>query len=243
MDKIDRFKGEYSWLSNMASCKPFIIKGIEYNSVENWYQASKTHNLGIKQRMAKMNPYEAKNYGSVISKRPDWDSVKLEVMKLGIDYKFNQDNFKNLLINTGSAELIEGNYHGDKFWGVDLRTNKGSNHLGNMIEGKRIAIYEEIEKWDFTITRYPLIKSILDKQDYKHHDKAVILWLQDLFITANPNFALVEGELERLSIEDLEKVSKGFHSLVPISKLLEQMVTLIPKFVEKNVSKNVNIFG
>ena len=62
MDKIDKFKGEYSWLSNMASCKPFIVKGITYNSVENWYQASKTHNVGIKDKISKMNPYEVLPY-------------------------------------------------------------------------------------------------------------------------------------------------------------------------------------
>lgn len=242
MDKIDSFKGEYSWLSNMASCKPFMIKGIEYNSVENWYQASKTHNLGVKQRMAKMNPYQVKEYGGVISKRSDWEQVKIEVMQVGIDYKFSQPNFKNLLINTGTAEIVEGNFHGDTFWGVDNRTGKGHNHLGKMIEMKRIEIFEELDKNEYKIIRYPHIKKLLDIQDYKHHDKAVIIWLQELFITANPQFAMVESELAKMSVEDFEKVGKGFHDLVPISSVLEQMVTFIPKFVEKNVSKEVNIF-
>lgn len=242
MDKIDRFKGEYSWLSNMASCKPFIVKGITYNSVENWYQASKTHNVGIKDKISKMNPYDSKNYGGIIGKRADWSKVKKEVMKVGIDYKFNQDNFKNLLLNTGNIELIEGNYHGDTYWGVDLRTSQGKNELGQMIMNKRIEIFEEIEKWDFEIIRYPLIKKLLDMQDYKHHDTAVILWLQDLFLSANPNYALVEKELEKLSSEDFEKVGKGFHELVPISKTLETMVKHIPVFVETNVSKQLTIF-
>lgn len=69
---INRFKGEYNWLSNMASCKPFIVQGITYNSVENFYQASKTQNVGIKLKMSKMNPFEARNYGQAITKRNDW---------------------------------------------------------------------------------------------------------------------------------------------------------------------------
>jgi predicted NAD-dependent protein-ADP-ribosyltransferase YbiA (DUF1768 family) len=46
-----------------------------------------------------------------------------------------RDNFilRRQLILTGNEQLIEGNNWGDTFWGVDLRTGKGDNHLGKIL--------------------------------------------------------------------------------------------------------------
>ena len=43
------------------------------------------------------------------------------------------DTVRQALIDTGDQELIEGNWWGDRFWGVDLKTNQGQNHLGMLL--------------------------------------------------------------------------------------------------------------
>jgi predicted NAD-dependent protein-ADP-ribosyltransferase YbiA (DUF1768 family) len=40
---------------------------------------------------------------------------------------------RTLLLATNGHELVEGNKHGDTFWGVDLCTNVGDNHLGKLL--------------------------------------------------------------------------------------------------------------
>ena len=45
--------------------------------------------------------------------------------------KFTQnEELKRLLLATGDKRLAEGNTWGDTFWGVDLRSGRGENHLG-----------------------------------------------------------------------------------------------------------------
>ena len=65
----------------------------------------------------------------------NWDQIKFDVMRSCLFYKFNQEPFKTRLINTGNQNIVEGNSHGDKVWGVDLldAPNLGENHLGRMI--------------------------------------------------------------------------------------------------------------
>lgn len=49
--------------------------------------------------------------------------------------KFVQNPYLALqLLRTGSEDLAEGNWWGDTFWGVDLRTQpaQGQNHLGKI---------------------------------------------------------------------------------------------------------------
>ena len=50
-----------------------------------------------------------------------------------------RDFFKQKLLNTGDAEIQEGNAWGDLFWGVDIITGEGKNKLG-----KRIMLIRKI---------------------------------------------------------------------------------------------------
>ena len=43
------------------------------------------------------------------------------------------------LLDTGNAELQEGNNWGDRYWGVDLKTGYGENRLGRIIMKVRWA--------------------------------------------------------------------------------------------------------
>jgi ribA/ribD-fused uncharacterized protein len=80
------------------------------------------------------NPGDAKRFGRRhIVVRPDWDSIKLEVMRAILEIKFQHPGLRQKLLDTGNAELVEENNWGDTFWGTDANTKKGQNHLGRII--------------------------------------------------------------------------------------------------------------
>jgi len=241
--KIIEFKNESSWLSNMAMCIPFKEDGIFYNTVEAYYQAHKSTNLGIRVNMSKMNAYYARNYGQSIKKRSDWEHVKDEVMETALRFKFGQRNYQNMLINTGTLEIIHGNYHNDTYWGYCLKTNKGQDKLGKLLVKLRAELMEQIENKEHggqTIERYPNIKKFLDMFDYGVHDKAVIGWIQSNLIDSNPNYALVESEIGNLTEDQILRILDGQADLVPTSKVLYDLISKYPEYVNRN--KTVTIF-
>jgi predicted NAD-dependent protein-ADP-ribosyltransferase YbiA (DUF1768 family) len=58
-------------------------------------------------------------------------------MRECIEQKFNNTVLRNKLLGTGTQVIQEGNFWNDKFWGVCLKTGKGSNILGRLIMEKR----------------------------------------------------------------------------------------------------------
>lgn len=132
MHKIDRFTGEYAFLSNFAT-SVFRYEGILYTSVEAAFQAAKTSDREIKRRLAQYPPAEAKRYGRKIKLRSDWNDVKVSIMKELLRLKFNSDLFghRQALLNTGDAYLEEGNNHHDTFWGTC--NGVGENQLGKLL--------------------------------------------------------------------------------------------------------------
>ena len=64
-------------------------------------------------------------------------------MKLCLEQKFTDPTYKKLLLNTGDLYIQEGNYWGDKFWGICLKTNTGQNILGHLIMNIRTRLAEK----------------------------------------------------------------------------------------------------
>lgn len=65
------------------------------------------------------------------SRRPDWDDVKLGVMKKILRAKVAQHEYVRLkLLDTGSRELIENSWR-DSFWGWG-ENRSGKNYLGEI---------------------------------------------------------------------------------------------------------------
>lgn len=131
MDKIDEFKGDFRFLSNFS---PVEVKydGNVYKSVEHAYQAAKTLDDNIRKTIREAETAgKAKKIGKNIPLREDWNDVKIDIMESLLREKFSKQLFKQLLKNTGDAELIEGNTWGDEFWGV--YNNYGHNHLGKLL--------------------------------------------------------------------------------------------------------------
>lgn len=130
---ISQFTGEYRWLSNFWYCN-VVMEGWLYKTAEHAYQAYKTLDEEERKYIRYLRtPGEAKRAGKLITLRPDWEEIKIPAMLWVLKDKFSRPGLRELLINTGDRTLIEGNYHGDFYWGVDLRTGRGDNNLGKLI--------------------------------------------------------------------------------------------------------------
>lgn len=125
-------KPETRWLSNMTYVY-IVYKGITYPSTENFYQAMKYESNDTRLLISRLKPQEAKKY----SRENKMTSVlfeknKIAIMRYAQFQKFSKEPFKSkLLATTGLIE--EGNWWGDKFWGVDINTRDGENNLGKII--------------------------------------------------------------------------------------------------------------
>lgn len=140
-DAITTFKGDYFYLSNFYVV-PVFYQGIRFESSEAAFQAAK-----CPERMRDfcgLNPQMSKRLGRHVELRPDWDDVKYDVMYQVCKAKFLQNkSLAKKLIETGNAELVEGNTWGDKIWGVC--DGVGENHLGKTL----MRIREElINSWN-----------------------------------------------------------------------------------------------
>lgn len=134
MSIIKEFKGEYSWLSNFTNCK-INYQGKEYPSVEHAYMSAKCD-----AEEWKTICQDASIHASIIKKESrniplvsNWENIKLEVMYECLKEKYSQEPFKTKLLKTGEATIIEGNWWGDMYWGVCLKTQAGENKLGLLI--------------------------------------------------------------------------------------------------------------
>ena len=128
---INEFSGEYRWLSNFWPVG--VVKdGIAFPSVEHAFQAMKTTDLVDRVRIAACStPGKAKRLGRTVDLRPDWEEIKLVVMKECLDIKFYNRTLRDRLVATGNEELVEGNGWNDTFWGVCRGV--GENHLGRLL--------------------------------------------------------------------------------------------------------------
>lgn len=130
--RIDRFWGEWGFLSNFAPCEVWL-DGVKYPSVEHAYQAAKTLDLEQREKflLNGITPGMAKRMGKTLKLRPDWDGVKMGIMRDLLMQKFSPSILRRKLLSTFQAELIEGNTWGDTFWGVC--DGIGENWLGKLL--------------------------------------------------------------------------------------------------------------
>lgn len=141
---IDRFDGtEYAFLSNFYPA-PFVYVGIIWPTSEHAYQAMKALPRHEHEAMAKHeSPGLAKRMGRRLKLRPDWEEVKVEVMREIIEAKFRaHPTLAGRLLATGNAMLIEGNTWQDRFWGV--YKGQGKNYLGILLMELRDKLAREI---------------------------------------------------------------------------------------------------
>ena len=111
-ESIDEFRGKYFFLSNFYPA-PVEYQGYRFENNEAAFQAAKGP-----ERMRDfcgLNPQSAKRLGRRIELRSDWEEVKFDVMYQVCRAKFLQNpELAKMLIETGDAELVEGNTWGDQ---------------------------------------------------------------------------------------------------------------------------------
>ncbi|PIN01833.1 hypothetical protein CDL12_25656 [Handroanthus impetiginosus] len=114
-------------------------------SVEHYYQANKF--VGLDDPVAKnclqeikkaKSPEEAARLGRRTQRqrpdlvRPDWESVKIDVMYRALKRKFSTyPNLTSMLLSTAGSVLVEASPH-DLFWGGG-RDGEGLNYLGRLL--------------------------------------------------------------------------------------------------------------
>lgn len=125
MKVINKFRGQYSFLSNF-----YVTK--DGKSVEHYYQAAKATNIkDYIQIINSHTPADAKKLGRTIKVRDDWDQIKLIVMEQLLIKKFSDQILAEKLIATLDYELVEENNWGDTYWGVC--NGIGYNNLGKIL--------------------------------------------------------------------------------------------------------------
>lgn len=131
MKKIESFSGEYRFLSNFFPSE-IEVEGKTYATVEHAFQALKTENPTEREivRSAR-TPGQAKKLGRRVTLRPDWNTARVGVMKMLLEKKFTDKVLRAELLATDNADLIEGNYWNDTFWGVCR--GRGENWLGKLL--------------------------------------------------------------------------------------------------------------
>lgn len=143
MDRINKFRGEYYFLSNFYEA-PVTYDGVTYANNEAAFQAQKVVDPESRRKWAGLPAGIAKKYGRTVPLRPDWEDVKVSAMEGIVRAKFLQNpDLARKLLATGEAELVEGNTWRDRFWGVDAATGEGRNELGKILMKVRSELRAE----------------------------------------------------------------------------------------------------
>jgi ribA/ribD-fused uncharacterized protein len=135
--EIKGFFGDFRFLSNFFD-SPVYFDGLCYRSSECAYQAAKiipehrkmfVHATSYESKNLWKDPTLDKLYTPVM-----WDEIKYEVMMAIVFDKFYRNKeLRELLLMTENAYLEETNHWNDVVWGVDCRSGKGSNWLGQIL--------------------------------------------------------------------------------------------------------------
>ncbi len=132
-DSILGFFGLYRYLSNFHMCR-VEFEGRKFTSSEAAFMSAKTLEPSVKDLFVDLNPNKAKALGRSIVLRPNWDEIRISVMKQILLDKFTRNlELKSLLLDTKDKYLSEHNNWGDAFWGFDVIKNKGENNLGKVL--------------------------------------------------------------------------------------------------------------
>ena len=128
-----------NWFSNFHPfAKPLIYQEIIFATPEHFFQAMKVPkvDLAIRQKIARAaTPAEAKKLGRMITLRPDWEQIKVEVMIFAQRYRFSDPEWRLKLLET-RGEIVEWNTWHDRTWGkctCPLCKGEGKNLLGEIL--------------------------------------------------------------------------------------------------------------
>jgi ribA/ribD-fused uncharacterized protein len=126
----------YSELSNFSPYG-FEEDGVRWPTVEHYFQAQKFIGDACAEHRERIrtaaSPKHAKTLGQSRKHpiRPDWDSVKEDVMRHALRRKFERPELRALLLGTKNRPLVESSPH-DRYWGAG-KDGSGRNRLGALL--------------------------------------------------------------------------------------------------------------
>ncbi|MBC7303189.1 MAG: NADAR family protein [Nocardia sp.] len=146
--RFHRLSDEYADLTNFARF-PIVLAGRVWPSTEHWFQANKFTSARIQETIRNApSPQVAAKLGRdrSVPIRPDWQTARIEVMRLGMWAKFTQHpRARRKLLGTGNAPLVEDT-RGDRFWGAGA-DGAGRNINGRLLEGIRDELNRQPVRW------------------------------------------------------------------------------------------------
>lgn len=118
---VIEFKGEFYFLSNFYRTD-VKYKRRTFRTSEHAFQWAKTTDKDRAEMIKDaLHPSDAKRLGRIAPLRPDWEDIKLDVMREIVEAKFKNRALAARLLATSEHRLVEGNRHGDDFWGAVWR--------------------------------------------------------------------------------------------------------------------------
>lgn len=183
MGDILGFFGEFSFMSNFTGAK-VTLDGRAFPSVEHAFVAAKTLDQKLRIKAANtLTPGQVKRLGRTFVLRPDWEEIKVDVMRDLLMQKFVQQPFHWMLLQTGDRRLEETNTWGDTFWGVC--NGVGQNMLGRLLMEIRTLLreldaQEAVEPTEHICSKeHPMPIEIADKlgalgQAWVHEDVSMV---------------------------------------------------------------------
>jgi ribA/ribD-fused uncharacterized protein len=134
---------QHSFLCNFYLAT-FIEDGLEYKTVEHYFQSKKFDDLSVKMEILNADtPKKAKSLGR--SHQMDlirWESIKVDVMRNALKLKFSQnEELRRKLLNTGRKHLAEYS-KSDLYWGG---SQPGSQ---NVVGSLLMSLREELRASD-----------------------------------------------------------------------------------------------
>jgi ribA/ribD-fused uncharacterized protein len=134
-DRIDQFVGPYFFLSN-NHVSPIIYDGVTFKCVSTYYHAMKSRDRSVRESFALLSSSDAERQVKSIQVRDDWEDIRSKVMEHGLKLKFQNPELREKLEATRGKRIVFGHRSdrlSDLFWGFNLNTGEGENHLGNLL--------------------------------------------------------------------------------------------------------------
>ncbi|CAJ1416302.1 unnamed protein product [Effrenium voratum] len=139
-----RFWKEQEEFANFFPCR--IEKdGVAYPSAEHFFQAHKTLEDAQRRRVAEASFERVYSLGRCLTLRPDWETVKLQVMLEAAQLKYQQNPSLAAALAQTKGEMTFTPSAG--FWGVD-ETGRGENWNGRIHAAVRAQLVGDVQTYE-----------------------------------------------------------------------------------------------
>lgn len=143
--EIEGFKEKFAFLSN-EFLSPVCYDGLSFTCAEAAFQAVRCAQESDRIRIAQGDGQRAKQIAARVEQRPDFEACRLKLMEGILRAKFSQNPaLAERLKDTGNAVLIHISRGKDRYWGKNLYTDCGENHLGYLLMKLRKELQERGE--------------------------------------------------------------------------------------------------